>query len=218
MSGLSLIVFDLDGTLVNSRQDIADSANALIVECGGSALPEHQIGKMVGDGAAALVARAFRAATLAAPPDALARFLALYDARLLNHTRAYEGIDAVLERLRSRVTLGILTNKPRSATLRVLEGLNLSRFFEPGLTFAGDGPYPRKPEPQGLLALADVAGTTAARTMLVGDSLVDWRTSHAAGARACVARYGFGFESFPIDELVDEDLLIDSPSELAKFL
>ena len=206
MSELSLIAFDLDGTLVNSRQDIADSANALLVECGGSALSEHQIGKMVGDGAATLVARAFNAAALVAPPDALARFLELYDARLLNHTRAYDGIDDLLERLRSRVTLGVLTNKPREATLRVLDGLNLSRFFDRALTFAGDGPHPRKPDPQGLLALAGVAGTTAARTMLVGDSVVDWRTSHAAGARACMARYGFGFESFPTDELVADDL------------
>jgi phosphoglycolate phosphatase-like HAD superfamily hydrolase len=69
-----------------------------------------------------------------------------------------------------------------------------------------------------LLALAHAAGTSAAHTMLVGDSLVDWRTSHAAGARACVARYGFGFESFPADELVDEDLLIDAPSDLEKLL
>ena len=218
MSELSLIAFDLDGTLVDSRQDIADSANALLVECGGSALSEHQIGKMVGDGAATLVARAFNAATLVPPPDALARFLDLYDARLLNHTRAYDGIDDLLERLRGRVTLGVLTNKPREATLRVLDGLNLSRFFDRALTFAGDGPHPRKPDPRGLLALADVAGTTAARTMLVGDSVVDWRTSHAAGARACMARYGFGFESFPTDELVVEDLVIDSPSELENLL
>jgi phosphoglycolate phosphatase len=112
----------------------------------------------------------------------------------------------------------VLTNKPRGATLRVLDGLKLSRFFDRALTIAGDGPYPRKPEPQGLLALAGVAGTTAARTMLVGDSIIDWRTSHAAGARACVARYGFGFAGFPTEELVADDLLIDSPGELEKFL
>jgi phosphoglycolate phosphatase len=213
-----LIAFDLDGTLVNSRRDIADSANALLVECGGSALPEAQIGKMVGEGAATLVARAFAAASLEAPADALARFLALYDDRLLHHTRAYDGIEQVLEKIGRDVTLAILTNKPRDATIRILDGLNLSRFFDRALTFAGDGPYPRKPEPLGLRALADRAGTVAARTILVGDSLVDWRTSHAAGARACMARYGFGFENFPTDELVDEDLLIDSPRDLEKLL
>jgi phosphoglycolate phosphatase len=204
--------------LVNSRRDIADSANALLVECGGSALAEDQIGTMVGDGAAALVTRAFHAATLVPPPDALVRFLNLYDARLLNHTRAYDGIEDLLRVLRGRVTLGILTNKPRQATLRILDGLNLSRFFDRSLTFAGDGPHPRKPNPRGLLALADKAVTTADRTVLVGDSIADWRTSRAAGARACVARYGFGFETFPTDELGVDDLVIDSPSDLEKLL
>jgi phosphoglycolate phosphatase len=218
MSGLSLVAFDLDGTLVDSRQDIADSANALLGECGGAALPEHEIGRMVGDGAATLVVRAFAAAALAAPPDALARFLEIYDARLLNHTRIYVGIDTLLTMLSSRVTLGILTNKPRQATLKILDGLDLSRFFDRALTFTGDGPHPRKPDPQGLRALAGAAGATAAGTMLVGDSVADWRTSHAAGARACVARYGFGFETFPTDELVADDLLIDSPGDLQKLL
>jgi phosphoglycolate phosphatase len=218
LSGLSLIAFDLDGTLVNSRRDIADSANALLVECGGTALSEEQVGKMVGDGAATLVARAFAAAALVAPPDALARFLALYEARLLNHTRAYDGVEDLLALLRSRVTLGILTNKPRAATHRILDGLNLSRFFDRALTFGGDGDHLRKPDPAGLLALADLADTSATRTLLVGDSVIDWRTAHAAGAHACMARYGFGFETFPEEELGAEDLVIDSPGDLARLL
>jgi phosphoglycolate phosphatase len=218
MSDLSLIAFDLDGTLVNSRRDLADSANALLVECGGSALSEREIGKMVGEGAATLLARAFTAASLLAPPDALARFLDLYDARLLSHTRTYDGIEELLEALRSRVRLGVLTNKPRKATLRVLDGLNLTRFFDRALTFSGDGPYPRKPDPRGLLGLADAAGVNAGGTMLVGDSIVGWRTSHAAGARACVARYGFGFDSFAEEELAVDDWVIDSPADLEKFL
>jgi phosphoglycolate phosphatase len=218
MSGWSLVAFDLDGTLVNSRQDIADSANALLVESGGSALSEDQIGKMVGDGAATLVARAFDAAALVAPPHALARFLDLYDARLLNHTRAYEGVVDLLERLNSRVTLGLLTNKPCAATVRILDGLNLSRFFDPALVFGGDGDHPRKPDPRGLLALADAADSTVARTLLVGDSIVDWRTAHAAGVRVCMARYGFGFETFPVEELAIDDLVIDSPGDLERLL
>jgi phosphoglycolate phosphatase len=218
LSELSLIAFDLDGTLVNSRQDIADSANALLVECGGTALSADQIGKMVGDGAATLVARAFTAAALVAPPDALSRFLALYDDRLLNHTRPYDGIEDLLELLRSRVTLAILTNKPRAATIRILDGLDLSRFFDPALTFGGDGDHLRKPDPAGLLALAALADTSAARTLMVGDSVVDWRTAHAAGAQACVARYGFGFETFPKEELGVDDLVIDSPRDLERLL
>jgi phosphoglycolate phosphatase len=92
-----LLVFDLDGTLVDSRQDLADSANALIVSCGGAPQSEAAIGKMVGDGAAALVARALTAAGVTPhPPDALARFLDLYDSRLLEHTRPHDGMREAL--------------------------------------------------------------------------------------------------------------------------
>jgi len=91
-----LFVFDLDGTLVDSRRDIADSANVLLETCGARPLPEETIGRMVGDGAATLVARAFAASGIEPPPDALERFLAIYDTRLLKHTRAYPRIDEVL--------------------------------------------------------------------------------------------------------------------------
>ena len=87
-----LIVFDLDGTLVDSRRDIAESANALLEACGGDHLPEETIGRMVGDGAGTLIARAFAAAGLERPADALDRFLAIYDTRLLTHTRPYPQI------------------------------------------------------------------------------------------------------------------------------
>jgi len=95
----SLYVFDLDGTLVDSRRDIADSANLLLESCGADALPEEAIGRMVGDGAPTLVARAFEAAGLTQPPDALERYLAIYETRLLEHTRPYPGIDDVLKAL-----------------------------------------------------------------------------------------------------------------------
>jgi phosphoglycolate phosphatase len=78
----------------------------------------------------------------------------------------------------------------------------------------GDGPVPRKPDPAGLLALMADAGVAASQTTLVGDSLVDWRTAQAAGVRACVARYGFGFEGFPVGTLRSDDLVVDHPSEL----
>src|SRR5436190_14171779 len=94
-----LIVFDLDGTLIDSRRDIADAANALLESCGAPALPEERIGRMVGDGAATLVARAFDASGVERPPDALERFLQIYQRRLLVHTRPYPGMIDVLEAL-----------------------------------------------------------------------------------------------------------------------
>src|SRR5438046_1412702 len=144
-----LIAFDLDGTLVDSKRDIAESANLLLESCGAQRLSEDAIGRMVGEGASLLVARAFAAARLPPPPDALERFLAIYDARLLIHTRPYDGIVDVLEALGRRASLAVLTNKPLQATRQILDGLDLARHFPHHAVVGGDGPFPRKPDSGG---------------------------------------------------------------------
>jgi phosphoglycolate phosphatase len=212
-----LIVFDLDGTLVDSRRDLAESANAVLVDAGGSPHAEEDIGRMVGDGAATLVARVFDAAGIPQPSDALARFLAIYDSRLLRFTSAYAGVPELLDTLRSCATLAVLTNKPLRATRTILDGLGLARYFGPWVV-GGDGPFPRKPDAAGLLHLMATLDAAPANTLLVGDSIIDWRTAEAAGARGCVARYGFGFEGFPIDVLRHVDRAIDRPAELPGLL
>ena len=209
-----LIVFDLDGTLVDSRRDLADAANALLVECGGAPLSEERVGRMVGDGAAVLVSRVFDGAGIDRPADALPRFLELYDARLLNHTRPYEGMERTLRTLHARAPLAVLTNKPLAATRRILDGLDLARFFDADAVLGGDGPFPRKPEAAGLRHLASRAGVPMASTLLVGDSTIDWETARRASAPICLARYGFGFEGFPLAQIREEDRGIDSPAEL----
>lgn len=209
-----LFVFDLDGTLVDSRRDIADAANALLESCGAARLPEDRVGRMVGDGAATLVARAFKASGVKRPPDALDRFLVLYHQRLLAHTRPYPGMIETLEVLAGRAKLGVLTNKPLGATLAILEGLDLARFFSPDAVVGGDGPFPRKPDPAGLQHVQTVSAASARVTLLVGDSIIDCRTARAAATPLCVARYGFGFESLPAETLSDDDRVIDSPREL----
>jgi phosphoglycolate phosphatase len=210
----SLVVFDLDGTLVDSRQDIAESANALLQACGAPRLSDETIGRMVGNGAPTLVARAFAAAGGVPPPDAVEQFLAIYEARLLEHTRPYPAIPDVLEALGARTPLAVLTNKPLAATRAILTGLDLARFFAPEAVVGGDSPLGRKPDPAGLLHLAARFGAPPAATLLVGDSVVDWRAAHNAAARVCLARYGFGFIDFPVDELTAEDRVIDAPHEL----
>jgi phosphoglycolate phosphatase len=209
-----LIVFDLDGTLVDSRKDIADAANLLIESCGAAPLPEETIGRMVGDGAATLVARAFEAVGQSPPPDALARFLDLYGQRLLVHTRPYPDMPEVLEALTRRAPLAVLTNKPLAATREILSGLDLARYFPASRVLGGDGPLPRKPEPAGLLSLAADAGVDAADTLLVGDSVIDWQTARRAGTRICLARYGFGFATFPVEALGPVDMVVDTPTDL----
>jgi phosphoglycolate phosphatase len=209
-----LIVFDLDGTLVDSRRDIADAANAMLVSCGAAALPEARIGRMVGDGAATLVARALAASGVEPPADALERFLAIYNRGLLNHTRPYPGMADVLTAIGSRFRLAVLTNKPLAATREILAGLDLARHFPEDAILGGDGPLPRKPDPASLLHLATQADVPPAATLLVGDSVIDWRTARAAMTGICVARYGFGFEEFPIADLRADERMIDAPEDL----
>jgi phosphoglycolate phosphatase len=208
-----LLVFDLDGTLVDSRRDLADAANAVLEACGCRTHSEAAIGAMVGDGAAMLIQRAFEAADCPMPSDALERFLRVYDGRLLRHTRAYDGVSEMLDAVSARATLAVLTNKPLRATRSVLDGLHLASYFGDRV-LGGDGPHPRKPDPAGLAQLIADAGSEPATTLMVGDSIVDWRTARRAGVRVCVAEYGFGFHPGPGEGLSTTDLVIDRPADL----
>jgi phosphoglycolate phosphatase len=188
-----LIAFDLDGTLIDSRRDLADSANQLIEELGGQPLTEEQIGGMVGEGAGLLVRRALKAAGRVDRAHALERFLAIYDQRLLNHTRLYDGIANVVRAARAQARLAVLTNKPTVPTERILVSLGVRDAFDE--VIGGDGPYPRKPDPAGLSAMMASAGATARDTLLVGDSAIDLETARRAGVACCLVSYGFGFRS-----------------------
>lgn len=210
---IHLVVFDLDGTLVDSRRDIADSANETLVAYGVGPLSEEAIGRMVGDGAPVLVARAFAAAGAPEPADALERFLGIYNERLLEHTQPYPGIPRVLAEIGKRARVAVLTNKPLEATRRILDGLDLTRYFASKSIIAGDGAFARKPDPAGLQHLISCAGATAGATALVGDSAIDWETGLRASVRVCVARYGFGGDGF-VESLPADVWAIDSPGQL----
>jgi len=209
-----LYVFDLDGTLVDSRRDLADSMNLLLEAAGARPLPEEAIGRMVGEGAATLVARGFSAAGRPAPPDALQRFLEIYDTRLLRYTRPYPQIPRVLDALAASTSLAVLTNKPLASTRALLDGLDLARYFDADAIVGGDGPFPRKPDPAGLLHLMARAGTDVKTTMMVGDSAIDLRVARNAGCPVCLARYGFGFETLPGDLITSSDRTIDDPADI----
>jgi phosphoglycolate phosphatase len=207
-------VFDLDGTLVDSRQDLADAANALVVERGGGALSEESIVAMVGEGAAVLVRRVLAAAGLdPASPGALERFLDFYDQRLLEHTQPYDGTEAMLTALSARMPLAVLTNKPQAHTERVLRGLDLARFFQD--VIGGDTPLGRKPDPAGLGELARRAGVAVADTVLIGDSPIDLETARRAGCPAVLVRYGFGYRE---TDLRPGERVVGSVDELATVL
>jgi phosphoglycolate phosphatase len=212
-----LLVFDLDGTLINSRRDLAESANELLEGYGAAALDEEAVGRMVGEGAGVLVSRVLAARRIDAPhAEALARYLAIYDRRLLDHTVAYDGIDELLDTVRPAARLAVLTNKPAQPTNRILAALELDTYFE--WVIGGDSRFGKKPSPDALRWLMEQARASSSDTVLVGDSLVDVQTARAAGAIACVARYGFGYLNMPADGLDGRELLIDAPSDLPAIL
>jgi len=215
---MKLAVFDLDGTLIDSRRDLADSANVMLAGYGAGPLSEEQIASMVGSGAATLVKRVITAAGVDAPPDeALARFLSAYDARLTHHTRPYDGIPALLDDLRAAdVSMAVLTNKPLEQSVRILDAFNLSKYFQ--WVIGGDGPWPRKPAPEGMQFLLQQADVRADETVLVGDSTIDLQTSRNAGVAICLARYGFGFADLSAGELQGHESVVDTPAEIAGVL
>jgi phosphoglycolate phosphatase len=209
---LRLVVFDLDGTLIDSRRDLADAANALIVEHGGRPLEVDAIAGMVGEGAALLVRRALAAAGVKLDVERdLPRFLELYDERLLAHTALYAGTREMLDGLAPFTRLAVLTNKPQRHTDRILQGLDIARCFR--WVIGGDTTHGRKPDPAGLRHLMSSAGASPDQTRMVGDSAIDLRTARAAGVSICLVRYGFGFPTAePL--LAADDAVIDRPGDL----
>lgn len=209
----SLIAFDLDGTLIDSHRDLAQSANQLIAELGGTPLSEDAVGGMVGGGAALLVKRALDAAGLQHPKNAVARFLDIYDTRLTNHTRVYDGILDTLNAAHAHARLAVLTNKPLAPTTKLLDAFAIRDLFHS--VVGGDGPFPRKPDPEGLFAIMSSAGATPERTLMVGDSAIDYETALRASTRSCIVAYGFGFRDFARDEIQDGHVVVDDVKGLA---
>lgn len=210
-----LFVFDLDGTLVDSARDLADAANDVLAIYERSALSCEQVAAMVGDGARELVRRLLAAADLEIPLDeALAEFLECYDGRLLATTRPYDGVFAMLEALQPRARLAVLTNKPGAQTERLLEGLDLRRYFAD--VIGGDSPYGRKPDPRGLFAL--LARADSEDALVVGDSMNDLLVAEAAAVPMCFARYGFGYRQVAEADRLRAAHTIDSPEELIELL
>jgi len=187
------VVFDLDGTLIDSRADLATSTNDTLVSFGAARLPDDQVITFVGEGARTLVARALEAAGLpvAILDQALARFLEIYSGHLLDETLLYKDIDTVVEHAVSAgASLGVITNKPQAPTDRLLHAFGLSPHFH--WVIGGDTTFPRKPDPASLIWMMNEAGFEPARTLFVGDSPVDADTARRAGVNFCLAAYGFG--------------------------
>jgi phosphoglycolate phosphatase len=212
---VDLLIFDLDGTLIDSKLDLAVSVNAARGRLGLPPLDNPRIYSYVGNGAPVLMRRAMGDdATEEQVAQALAHFQAHYRENLLVHTRLYPGVEVALEKFRAAgVPLAVLTNKPAYHSQAIIRGLGLEDYFLH--VYGGDSFPEKKPHPMGVDSLRAEAGAARERTWMIGDSAVDIRTARNAGVRACGVTYGFQPES-----LVDDppDLLLDSLADLPDLL
>jgi len=216
---LKLLIFDLDGTLIDSRLDLVNSVNAMLRHFQRPELPPEIIATYVGDGAPMLIRRA-----LGDPQDetflgeALGYFLSYYRVHKLDHTHAYPGVLEMLAALRrgrdgSGRHMAVLSNKPVNPSRQIVEALGLKPFFDQ--VYGGNSFPTKKPDPEGARTLMAEAGAAPEETIIVGDSSIDVLTGQNAGAWTCGVTYGFAPQTL---QTLPPDLLVDSPQELAQAL
>lgn len=203
------VVFDLDGTLIDSAADLGRAANRLLAEEGRRALAMAEVRSYIGDGARVLVERAMAATGPTAAAEALnaltARFIAHYEADPVASTTVYPTVPETLARLRAAgLRIGVCTNKPQAATVSVLKTLDLAGFVDAA---AGGDRFPvRKPDAGHLLGTLELLGVSAARAVMVGDNEHDAAVARAAGTGAVLVTYGYARK--PLAE-IDVDARLD---------
>jgi phosphoglycolate phosphatase len=212
---MDLLIFDLDGTLVDSRLDLANAVNATRGHMGMTPLANARVYTYVGNGAPLLIRRALGdGATEPEVQEALEFFLEYYNEHDLDNTTLYPGVRESLDRLRDAgKRMAVLTNKPVRMTRSIVEGLGVrGHFFQ---VYGGNSFDQKKPHPMGVEALMREAAVDRARTMMIGDSSVDVLTARNAGIACCGVTYGFQPES-----LADPapDLLVDRMEQFADWV
>lgn len=189
-----LVAFDLDGTLVDSLADLTSAVNAALADEGVAPLSRDEVVRFIGNGARNLVAGSLRARGGEVSEDRVSRALGVfqrcYDEVCLDQTVLYEGMEELLDALvRRGVLLAVLTNKPAAFARKILGGLGVDGYFE--RVVGGDDLPTRKPSPEGLLQLVEMAGVSAPQAILVGDSTVDLETARNARVDSCAVSWGF---------------------------
>jgi phosphoglycolate phosphatase len=212
---MDLLIFDLDGTLIDSRRDLADAVNATRRHMGMEPLVNERVYGYVGNGAPLLIRRAMgEQATDAEVQEALEYFLEFYGRHVLDNTVLYPGVRESLDRLLGAgKRMAVLTNKPVRMSRAIVDGLGVGdRFFR---VYGGNSFEFKKPDPIGVRTLMAEAAAAPAATVMIGDSSVDVRTARNAGVRCCGVTYGFQPES-----LADPapDVLVDRMEQCAEWV
>ena len=219
---IRLLVFDLDGTLIDSRLDLIHSVNAMLQHIGRPALDGHVIASYVGDGAPALVRRA-----IGDPNDealfraAMEYFLGYYRIHKLDHTTVYAGMAETLAGLadpsrgnpsnRVRRQMAVLSTKPVNPSRDIVQALGLGEFFV--RIYGGNSFLTKKPDPLGVQTILHETGVAADEALIIGDSSIDVLTGRNAGMWTCGVTYGFAPQSL---EEVPPDVRIETPRELGE--
>jgi phosphoglycolate phosphatase len=216
---IKLVIFDLDGTLIDSRLDLVHSVNAALRHIGRQALPENVIASYVGDGAPILIQRALGGEEVA---DSLVRkglefFLSYYREHKLDHTTVYPGVAEALAAIQNSQNgmprkLAVLSNKPVNPSRAIVEALGLGKFFSQ--VYGGNSFATKKPDPAGVRTLLDEYRVEPDQAAIVGDSQVDIRTGRNAGLHTIGVTYGFAPHT--LEEEPPPDVLVDSPREFAE--
>jgi len=207
------LIFDLDGTLIDSGLDLALSVNATLKQMGRLSLPNDQIFGYVGQGAARLIEQALGpGAGREECEQALAFFLSYYREHMLDNTATYPGVREGLAALHG-MPMAVLTNKPVRFSRQILEGLGLAPYFRH--IYGGNSFETKKPDPAGMGVLLRDFGAAPKQVMLVGDSDVDVQTARNAGTWCCCVTYGLGSGQLANNP---PDLLVKSLTELAAHL
>lgn len=190
LADVRALIFDLDGTLIDSRNDLIQSVNATLRELGRGELEAETISGYIGHGVPKLVERALgETCTEEEKQRALEFFLKHYELHKLDTTRAYPGVAETLEEL-SRLPMAVLTNKPVRISVRILEALGLAKHF--CAIYGGNSFATKKPDPLGAATILGEMKVAAGETLMVGDSDVDVETARNTGMMAAVVSYGFG--------------------------
>ena len=215
---MKLVIFDLDGTLIDSRLDLVHSVNAMLRNFERPELPDEVVASYVGDGAPMLVRRA-----LGDPEDerffkqALEFFLSYYREHKLDHTTVYAGIPEALRQIRANGAdrngrtrkMAVLSNKPVNPSRAIVDALGLAEFFVH--VYGGNSFETKKPDPLGVRTLLKATGTAPEQAMIVGDSSIDVLTGKNAGIATCGVTYGFAPHTLCE---VPPDVTVESPKEL----
>jgi phosphoglycolate phosphatase len=215
---IQLVIFDLDGTLIDSRLDLVHSVNATLRHMKRSELPDDVIASYVGDGAPALIQRALgkEADNEKLVRSGLEYFLAYYREHKLDHTHLYEGIPQALAALQNSGNgqprkMAVLTNKPVHPSRAIVEALGLSNFF--ARVYGGNSFPTKKPDPEGAQTILRELCAEPQKALIVGDSGVDIRTGRNAGTWTCGVSYGFAPHTL---RHTPPDVVLDKPLELAE--